>query len=87
MDVMENPSPVPVRRQKYRRLHLYYMIPALVIGSVGSCGPGFEVCQIAGMSPANISTGRWGVGGLGGGGGGGLPQTCDCIGNKARSSG
>lgn len=54
MDVMENPSPVPVRRQKYRRLHLYYMIPALVIGSAGSCGPEFEVCQIAGMSPANI---------------------------------
>lgn len=79
MDVMENPSPVPVRRQKYRRLHLYYMIPALVIGSAGSCGPEFEVCQIAGMSPANIHSAshrRGGGGGRGRGEGiGGPPQT------------
>lgn len=65
VDVMENPSPVPVRRQKYRRLHLYDMIPALVIGSAGSCGPEFEVCQNAGMPPANISTGGGGVEGGG----------------------
>lgn len=29
-----------------------HMIPRLVIGSVGSSGPAFEVCQITSLSPA-----------------------------------
>ena len=33
-----------------------HMIPRLVIGSAGSSGPAFKVCQITGLSPAKIES-------------------------------
>ncbi len=33
-----------------------HMIPRLVIGSAGSSGPAFKVCQITGLSPAKTQS-------------------------------
>lgn len=41
--------------EKTEILTSLHMIPSLVIGSAGSSGPAFEVCQIASLSPCQHS--------------------------------
>ena len=62
MDVMENPPPVPVRRQKYWRLHLYTWYHALSSGQRGRVAQRLrfaksQACPLPKLNLSNIGQG------------------------------
>lgn len=62
MDVMENPPPVPVRRQKYWRSHLYTWYHALSSGQRGRVAQRLrfaksQACPLPELNPFNIGQG------------------------------